>query len=80
MPPGGCAVVLRQLDRIDCKAAIAAIEEDDAGSITLTPLVAGARDVRAAGDLVEDAQQVARLCRVNFVAPPICSASAVRCG
>ncbi|MET4666092.1 SDR family NAD(P)-dependent oxidoreductase [Sphingomonas sp. PvP056] len=75
----GAAVVLRQLELTDCKAAIAAVEEeDDAGAITLALLVAGAGDVRAAGDLVEDAHQIARLGLVNFVAPSAIAAALAR--
>jgi short-subunit dehydrogenase len=75
----GATVVRRQLDLTDINAAIAAIEaEDDAGPITLALLVAGAGDVRAAGDLVEDAQQIARLGLVNFVAPSAIAAALAR--
>jgi short-subunit dehydrogenase len=65
----GAQVAVRSLDLSDSAAAIAAIEqEDDAGAIGLTLLVAGMGDTRAPGDLVEDAAQVARLGLVNFVA------------
>ena len=75
----GAAVVLRQLDLTDSNAAIAAIEaDDDAGAITLALLVAGAGDARAAGDLVEDAHQIARLGLVNFIAPSAIAAALAR--
>lgn len=75
----GAMVVLRQLDLTDSNAAIAAIEDDDdAGAITLALLVAGAGDVRAAGNLVEDAEQIARLGLVNYVAPSAVAAALAR--
>lgn len=75
----GAEVVLRLLDLADSSAAIAAIEETDAaGAITLALLVAGAGDVRAPGDRVEDAAQVARLGLVNFVAPSAMAAALAR--
>lgn len=75
----GAEVRLRQLDLTDSLAAIAAAEdEDDIGAITLALLVAGAGDVRAAGDRVEDAAQVARLGLVNYVAPAAMAAALAR--
>jgi len=65
----GARVAVRSLDLFDSAAALDAIgRDDDAGAIDLALFVAGMGDTRAAGDLVEDAGQVARLGSVNFVA------------
>ena len=65
----GARVAARSLDLSDSAAAIDAIEQDDdAEAIDLALFVAGLGDTRAPGDLVEDAEQVARLGLVNFVA------------
>ena len=75
----GADVMVRSLDIADSAAAIAAIEdEDEAGAIGLALLVAGMGDTRAAGDLVEDAAQVARLGSVNFVATAAMAAALAR--
>jgi len=66
----GAEAAIRMLDLTDLSAAMAAIEaEDAAGAIDLAIFAAGLGDIRAAGALVEDAAQVARLAIVNFVAP-----------
>lgn len=75
----GANVAVRSLDISDSAAAIAALdEEDDAGAIDLALLAAGLGDVRAAGDLVEDAVQVARLGSLNFVATSAMAAAMAR--
>ncbi|WP_442852541.1 SDR family NAD(P)-dependent oxidoreductase [Sphingomonas sp. PAMC 26617] len=72
----GATVTIRSLDLSDSAAAIAAVEADDAaGAITLALLVAGSGDIRASGDQVEDAAQIARLGLVNFVAPSAMAAA-----
>lgn len=76
----GAEIVLRSLDFSDSAAAIAALEkEDDAGPIGLALLAAGAGDVTAPGDLVEDAGQIVRLGLVNFVAASAMAATLARC-
>ena len=75
----GATVAIRLLDLADSTAAIAAIVADDTSMpITLALLVAGAGDIRAPGDLVEDAAQIARLALVNFVAPSAMAAALAR--
>lgn len=75
----GATVLTRELDLTDSAAAIEAVEAtDDAGPITLALLVAGAGDVRAPGDAVEDAAQIARLGLVNYVAPSVLAAALAR--
>lgn len=72
----GATVTTRLLDLSDTDAAIAAVAADDAeAAITLALLVAGSGDIRAPGDRVEDAAQVARLGLVNFVAPSAMAAA-----
>jgi short-subunit dehydrogenase len=61
------------------EAAIAALEaDDDAGAIGLALLAAGMGDIRAQGDLVEDAAQIMRSGLVNFVATSAMAATLAR--
>lgn len=76
----GAEIVIRSLDFSDSAVAIAALErEDEAGSIGLALLAAGAGDIMAPDDLVEDAHQVVRLGLVNFVAASAMAATLARC-
>ncbi|WCM25700.1 SDR family NAD(P)-dependent oxidoreductase [Sphingomonas sp. QA11] len=76
----GAEIVIRSLDFSDSAAAIAALEEEDErGPIGLALLAAGAGDVAAPGDLVEDAGQIVRLGLVNFVAASAMAATLARC-
>jgi short-subunit dehydrogenase len=74
----GAEVVVRSLDLSDSAAAIAALEEDDRDAIDLALLAAGTGDIRAPGDLVEDAAQVARIGMINFVATSAMAAALAR--
>ncbi len=75
----GATVAVRRLDLSDIAAAVAAVEADDAAAaIGVALLVAGAGDVRAPGDIVEDAAQIAHLGLVNFVAPSAMAAALAR--
>jgi short-subunit dehydrogenase len=73
---GGAAAEIRILDLTDIPAAIAAVEAEDArAAIDLAVFASGLGDTRAAGALVEDAAQVARLGIVNYVAPSALAAA-----
>jgi short-subunit dehydrogenase len=72
----GAVAEIRRLDLTDIAAAIAALEAEDARApIDLAIFASGLGDTRAAGALVEDAAQVARLGIVNFVAPSALAAA-----
>jgi len=74
----GANVAVRSLDLSDSAAAIAALEADDQDAIDLALLAAGAGDIRAPEDLVEDATQVARIGMINFVATSAMAAALAR--
>ena len=66
----GAAVSVRSLDIADVDAALAAlVAEDAAEAFDLALFASGRGDVRAAGDIVEDAGLVAILGAINFTAP-----------
>lgn len=66
----GAVVDVRSLDIANVDAALAALAHEDAASpFDLALFASGRGDVRAAGELVEDAAMVARLGTVNFTAP-----------
>lgn len=66
----GAQVATKSIDLSDIAAARAAfVEEDEIHPFHVALLVAGQGDTRPRGDIVEDAEQVARLGLVNFVAP-----------
>ncbi len=72
----GAQAQVRSLDIGDVDAALAALAEDDAEErFDLALFASGRGDVRAAGDLVEDAAMVARMGTVNFTAPAALSAA-----
>lgn len=72
----GAEAQVRSLDIGDIDAALAALAEDDAAErFDLALFASGQGDVRAAGDLVEDAAMVARMGTVNFTAPAALSAA-----
>lgn len=62
----GAVVRVRSLDLTDTRAMLAALADE--GKIDLALLTAGTGETRAAGDLVEDAAQVAATGMINFVA------------
>lgn len=67
---GAASTDVRICDLQDIAAAIGAIaDDDDTGPFDLAIVASGLGDIRAVGDAVEDAGQVARLGVVNFVAP-----------
>lgn len=66
----GAKADIRALDLIDLDAALTALRrEDDAHRFNMAFLVAGQGDTLPPGTLVEDPDQIARLCHANFVAP-----------
>ncbi len=72
----GATVELRQIDLADTAAALAAIAADDsAGRIDSALLVAGQGDAVPPGQIVEPAEQVARLAVVNFAGPAALAAA-----
>ena len=72
----GAQARVRSLDLTDLAAAQAALAaEDEADPVDLAIFAAGLGDIRAAGDMVEDAGLVARLGLVNFVAPTTLAAA-----
>lgn len=67
---GAVSTDVRACDLQDIEAAIAAIAVDDGTApFDMAIVASGLGDIRAIGDTVEDAAQVARLGVVNFVAP-----------
>jgi len=75
----GAHAIIRSLDLVDCNAAIAAIEEEDAaGAIDLALLCAGLGDVQAEGELTESPEQIIQLGQVNFIAPSAMAAALAR--
>lgn len=62
----GAVVRVRSLDLTDTAAMLAALADE--GEIDLVLLAAGTGETQAAGDLVEDAAQVAATGMINFVA------------
>ncbi|MBB3859405.1 short-subunit dehydrogenase [Novosphingobium hassiacum] len=67
---GATGTQVRSLDLADTDAAIAALVLDDGATpFDVAMFASGLGDIRAAGDLVESATQVARLGVVNFVSP-----------
>lgn len=76
---GACAVSTQSLDLRDLDSALRAIEaEDDAKPIDIALFASGLGDSRANGDLFEDAQLVARLGLVNFLAPSALASALAR--
>lgn len=72
----GATVTIRSLDITDVPAAVDAILAEDARDpVDLALFASGLGDIRAAGDLVEDADLVARLGTVNFTAPAAMAAA-----
>lgn len=72
----GAHAEIRSLDLSDLPRAVHALAaEDSAAPIDLALLVAGAGDIRAAGDKVEDPELVSRLGIINFVAPAALAAA-----
>ena len=72
----GATVELRQIDLADTAAALAAIAADDsAGRIDSALLAAGQGDAVPPGQIVEPAEQVARLAVVNFAGPAALAAA-----
>jgi len=72
----GAAVSVRSLDIADVDAALAAlVAEDAAEAFDLALFASGRGDVRAAGDIVEDAGLVAILGTINFTAPAAMAAA-----
>ncbi|MYL98900.1 SDR family NAD(P)-dependent oxidoreductase [Novosphingobium sp. FGD1] len=72
----GAQVSVRSLDLADVDGALAALAgEDAADPFDLVLLASGRGDVRASGDLVEDAAMVAALGTVNFTAPAAMAAA-----
>ena len=66
----GAEVTALQLDLSDIPVALAALHaEDDAAPIEAALFVAGQGDGLAEGEVVESAEQVARLANINFTAP-----------
>lgn len=72
----GAEVHVRSLDLMDLDGAMRELRaEDSEFPFDLALFASGQGDVRAEGDLVEDAGQVARLAHVNFTAPAALSAA-----
>jgi short-subunit dehydrogenase len=72
----GARVELRQINLADAAAALAALAEYDfAAPIDSALLVAGQGDAVQPGQIVEPAEQVARLVAVNFAAPAAMAAA-----
>lgn len=72
----GAQAQVRSLDITDLDAALTALaDEDESHPIDLAIFASGLGDIRAPGDLVEDAAMVARLGMVNFVAPTTMAAA-----
>lgn len=72
----GATVGLRQINLADTEATLAAIAADDsAAPIDAALLVAGQGDAVPAGQIVEPAEQVARLAIVNFAGPAALAAA-----
>lgn len=66
----GADVETRALDLANLDIAVAALREEDAAMpFDLAFLVAGRGDTLPPGAVVEDAEQVARLCQTNLTAP-----------
>lgn len=66
----GADVETRALDLANLDMAVAALREEDAAMpFDLAFLVAGRGDTLPPGAVVEDAEQVARLCQTNLTAP-----------
>ncbi len=72
----GATVEFRQIDLVDTVATLAAIASDDlVAPIDMALLVAGQGDAVAPGQIVEPAEQVARLAVVNFAGPAALAAA-----
>lgn len=72
----GAEVTVRSLDISDASAAVAALQQEDAAHpFDIAVFSSGRGDVRAPGDVVEDAGMVARLAIVNFAAPAAMAAA-----
>lgn len=72
----GASVNVRSLDLSDVKGAVdAMLAEDERSSFDLAIFAAGLGDIRATGAVVEDADLVARLGTINFVAPAAMTAA-----
>jgi short-subunit dehydrogenase len=72
----GATVELRQIDLADTAATLAAIAQDDhAAPIDAALLVAGQGDSVPPAQIVEPAEQVARLATVNFAGPAALAAA-----
>ncbi len=72
----GAVVALRQIDLADTASMLAAIAAEDAAApIDSALLVAGQGDTVAPGQIVEPAEQVARLAAVNFAGPAALAAA-----
>jgi short-subunit dehydrogenase len=72
----GATVELRQIDLAEPAASLAAIAADDsAAPIDAALLVAGQGDAVPPGQIVEPAEQVARLAAVNFAGPAALAAA-----
>ncbi|MBA4163143.1 MAG: oxidoreductase [Erythrobacter sp.] len=72
----GAAVEQRQVDLADVPAALAALAADDlVAPVDAALLVAGQGDAVRPGQVVESAEQVARLASVNFTAPAALAAA-----
>jgi short-subunit dehydrogenase len=66
----GAEVLLRSIDFSDLQSALAALaSEDDDQPFDMVMFAAGQGDVRITGELVENADLVARLGHVNYVVP-----------
>lgn len=72
----GAEVVVGQVDLLEIDTALAALLSADAAApIDLAYFAAGLGDIRAPGDAIESADQVARLAIVNFTAPAALAAA-----
>ena len=72
----GASVKVRSLDLGDIEGAVhAMLTEDDGGPVDLAIFASGLGDIRAADAVVEDAGLVARLGRINFLAPAAMAAA-----
>ena len=73
----GAQVAVRVIDLADTAAARSAFAAEDAASpFALVLLVAGQGATLGAGDIIEDAAQVARQCHLNFTATAVLAAAA----
>ena len=72
----GAGVSIRSLDLTDISAALAALREEDAENpFDIVLLSSGRGDVKASGEFVEAAEQVAQLGIINFTAPAAMAAA-----